>query len=91
MGCPATGWAALFLCKNGQGHDSIKDMVISLSSMMLKIPVLAMMAFIVSSCGSETDPGPGGVNAGDARALDEAATRLDERQTKPGQGKTPRD
>jgi hypothetical protein len=34
----------------------------------------------LSGCGpSETDPGPGGVSAGDAEALDEAAKKLDER------------
>ncbi len=49
---------------------------------------LAVAAFTVSACGpSATDPGPGGVNAGDAKALDEAAKKLDERQTDPGKAK----
>ncbi|SIO16487.1 hypothetical protein SAMN02745824_3194 [Parasphingorhabdus marina DSM 22363] len=35
---------------------------------------------MVSSCGpAENDPGPGGVTVGEARALDEAAEMLDER------------
>jgi hypothetical protein len=38
----------------------------------------------LASCTAETDPGPGGVNAGDAKALDENARQLDERQTNPG-------
>jgi hypothetical protein len=40
---------------------------------------------LLSACDPmETDPGPGGVNAGDAKALDEAAKKLDERQSAPG-------
>jgi hypothetical protein len=35
---------------------------------------------ILSACGAaDSDPGPGGVTAGDAKALDEAAQKLDER------------
>jgi hypothetical protein len=35
---------------------------------------------LVSACGpADSDPGPGGVTAGDAKALDEAAKKLDER------------
>ena len=38
------------------------------------------MLVMVSSCGpAENDPGPGGVTVGEARALDEAAEMLDER------------
>ncbi|MEM8918031.1 MAG: hypothetical protein AAGE37_04145 [Pseudomonadota bacterium] len=34
----------------------------------------------VSACGpAENDPGPGGVTVGEAKALDEAAEMLDER------------
>lgn len=48
------------------------------------LPVISM-AFALSACGSaETDPGPGGVNAGDAKALDKAAEKLDARQSNPG-------
>jgi hypothetical protein len=47
--------------------------------------VLATAILALVGCGpAETDPGPGGVNAGDAKALDEAAKTLDERQTNPG-------
>ena len=35
----------------------------------------------LSGCGkSDSDPGPGGVTVGEARALDEAAAMLDERR-----------
>lgn len=34
----------------------------------------------ISGCGpADSDPGPGGVTAGDAKALDAAAKKLDER------------
>lgn len=50
--------------------------------------VAVVVAATVAACGpSTTDPGPGGVNAGDAKALDEAAKKLDERQTDPGKDK----
>jgi hypothetical protein len=36
----------------------------------------------LAACGpSDTDPGPGGVSTGDAKALDEAAQKLDERDS----------
>jgi hypothetical protein len=39
----------------------------------------------LAGCGqSDTDPGPGGVTVGEARALDEAAEMLDHRRTAPG-------
>jgi hypothetical protein len=41
------------------------------------LPALLLLA----ACGSETDPGPGGVSAGDAKALDDAAKKLDERDS----------
>lgn len=35
----------------------------------------------LSACGkSDSDPGPGGVTVGEARALDQAAAMLDERR-----------
>ena len=34
-------------------------------------------ALLLSACGSDDDPGPGGVTVGEARALDEAAEMLD--------------
>ena len=36
---------------------------------------------LLAGCGqNDTDPGPGGVTVGEARALDEAAEMLDEQQ-----------
>ena len=36
---------------------------------------------LLAGCGAdETDPGPGGVTVGEARALDEAAEMLDEQR-----------
>jgi len=40
---------------------------------------MAPMAFIISCGPAENDPGPGGVTVGEAKALDEAASMLDER------------
>ncbi len=38
-------------------------------------------ALVLTGCGAQdTDPGPGGVTVGEARALDEAAAMLDERR-----------
>ena len=38
-------------------------------------------ALLLAGCGpSDTDPGPGGVSVGEARALDEAAEMLDEQR-----------
>lgn len=45
---------------------------------------LSVLAFslALAACGpSDNDPGPGGVTVGEARALDEAAAMIDERQT----------
>lgn len=40
------------------------------------------LAPALTACGpSDNDPGPGGVTVGEARALDEAAAMIDERQT----------
>ena len=45
------------------------------------LPVLAI-SLALTACGpSDNDPGPGGVTVGEARALDEAAAMIDERQT----------
>ena len=39
---------------------------------------------LLAGCGpSETDPGPGGVTVGEARALDEAAEMLEQQRLKP--------
>jgi len=38
----------------------------------------------LAACGpAQNDPGPGGVTVGEAKALDEAAEMLDERNTPP--------
>lgn len=51
----------------------------------IAITLLALLA----ACGSgEEDPGPGGVTAGEAKALDEAAAMLDE-QRSPAEGDAP--
>jgi hypothetical protein len=43
-------------------------------------PFLALIVLLLAACGpADSDPGPGGVTAGDAKALDEAAQKLDER------------
>lgn len=43
--------------------------------------ILLLAVLALSACGSaDTDPGPGGVTVGEARALDEAAAMLDERR-----------
>ena len=42
--------------------------------------IWAPLLLSVSACGpADSDPGPGGVTAGDAQALDAAAKKLDER------------
>lgn len=42
--------------------------------------VLLVTALLVACGPSDTDPGPGGVTVGEARALDEAAEMLDEQR-----------
>lgn len=47
----------------------------------MKRMVLLAGLLALGACGkSDTDPGPGGVTVGEARALDEAAAMLDERR-----------
>lgn len=46
------------------------------------LAVLTLSVAGLASCGpAATDPGPGGVTVGEARALDEAAAMIDERRT----------
>jgi outer membrane biosynthesis protein TonB len=40
-------------------------------------------ALLLASCQKDTDPGPGGVSVGEARALDEAAEMLEQRPAPP--------
>jgi hypothetical protein len=45
-------------------------------------PVLLLL---LAACGQrDTDPGPGGVSVGEARALDEAAAMLEQQRLPPG-------
>lgn len=47
-----------------------------ISYMLIALALLVL----TSGCGpAENDPGPGGVTVGEAKALDEAASMLDER------------
>lgn len=40
---------------------------------------------LLAACGpADTDPGPGGVTVGEAKALDEAAEMLEQRRLPPG-------
>lgn len=42
------------------------------------------LVFLLTGCGpAPTDPGPGGLMVEDAKALDEAAARLEEQQADP--------
>lgn len=51
---------------------------------MLKILAVSVSALAAMSCGAaDNDPGPGGVTVGEARALDDAAEMLDERNADP--------
>jgi hypothetical protein len=44
-------------------------------------PFALLAAALLAGCGeNDTDPGPGGVTVGEARALDEAAEMLDEQK-----------
>ena len=45
--------------------------------------LLLPAALLLASCQKDTDPGPGGVTVGEARALDEAAEMLEKRPAPP--------
>ena len=49
----------------------------------LAAAVLLPAALCFGGCQKETDPGPGGVTVGEARALDEAAEMLQKRPAPP--------
>ncbi len=52
----------------------------------MKSALLVAAFLMIASCDQAgIDSGPGGVSRSDAKALDEAAKKLDERQTNPGQ------
>ena len=45
------------------------------------LAIVLASALLLAACGpSDTDPGPGGVTVGEARALDEAAEMLEQRR-----------
>jgi len=49
---------------------------------MRKLPLLTL-CLALAACQQDSDPGPGGVTRGEARALDEAAEMLDSRPAPP--------
>lgn len=44
------------------------------------LSALVPATLLLAGCGSDNDPGPGGVTVGEARALDDAAEMLDARR-----------
>lgn len=47
----------------------------------MKRTILIAAALLLAACGkSDTDPGPGGVTVGEAKALDEAAEMIEARR-----------
>ena len=56
----------------------------------MKPIALLSPALLLAACGpSDTDPGPGGVTVGEARALDEAAEMIEQRRLSPEAMATP--
>jgi hypothetical protein len=66
---------SLFLClRLGGRYDAI------MRTRSFLVWMSATLFLLASGCGpADSDPGPGGVTAGDAKALDAAAKKLDER------------
>ena len=53
-------------------------------AMLRSTLMLAPALLLLAGCGpAETDPGPGGVTVGEAKALDEAAEMLEQRRLPP--------
>ena len=50
---------------------------------VLAAAVLLPAALSLGACQQDTDPGPGGVTVGEARALDQAAEMLEKRPAPP--------
>lgn len=47
----------------------------------MRAPMLLALIFTLAACDAkDTDPGPGGVSVGEAKALDQAAEMLDARE-----------
>ena len=51
--------------------------------MMPRLPFAAVLALVLAGCGDEGASAPGGVSAGEAEALEDAAAMLDERRLPP--------
>lgn len=51
--------------------------------MRASILSLAIAATLLTGCSRDTDPGPGGVTQGEAKALDDAAEMLEQRPAPP--------
>lgn len=50
----------------------------------MRLVLPALLLPLLAACGaSDTDPGPGGVTVGEARALDEAAEIIEQRRLPP--------
>lgn len=50
---------------------------------MRAISMAACALFLLGGCQQDSDPGPGGVTRGEAKALDEAAEMLEKRPAPP--------
>ncbi|RNJ64352.1 MAG: hypothetical protein EDM03_08535 [Porphyrobacter sp. IPPAS B-1204] len=50
---------------------------------MVRLPLAAALALTLAACGGEGASAPGGVSPGEAKALEDAASMLDERQLPP--------
>jgi hypothetical protein len=74
-GCSANAGQPFSFALHSQ-HVMERDMPLRSGLSILASTALLLLA----ACGpADNDPGPGGVTAGDAAALDEAAQKLDER------------
>lgn len=49
----------------------------------MRPPLTLALCLLLAACQQDSDPGPGGVTRGEARALDEAAQMLDSRPAPP--------
>lgn len=49
----------------------------------MRLPLAAALALVLAGCGNEGASAPGGVSPGEAEALEDAASMLDERRLPP--------
>ena len=55
-----------------------------LPDLAMRGSIILAVSLLLAACGQkDTDPGPGGVSVGEARALDEAAAMLDRQRLPP--------